>query len=61
MFFTKEDFRKIEEYLKLNSRKDTDFPELNITLNKDVILAGVYNNRNIRFFYNIFIIFYWNK
>ena len=50
MFFTKEDFRKIEEYLKLNSRKDTDFPELNITLNKDVILAGVYNNRNIRFF-----------
>lgn len=25
MFFTQEDFKKIEQYLKLNSRKDTDF------------------------------------
>lgn len=25
MFFTQEDYKKIEQYLKLNSRKDTDF------------------------------------
>ena len=28
MFFTQDDFRKIEEYLKLNSRKDSDFDEV---------------------------------
>jgi hypothetical protein len=27
MFFTQEDFRKIEQYLKENARKDTDFIE----------------------------------
>ena len=26
MFFTQEDYRKIEEYLRQNSKKDTDFP-----------------------------------
>ena len=26
MFFTLEDYRKIEEFLKKNSRKDSDFP-----------------------------------
>jgi hypothetical protein len=25
MFFTKEDYEKIEKYLKQNSKKDTDF------------------------------------
>ena len=29
MFFTKEDFKKIEEYLKLNAKRDTDFDLLN--------------------------------
>jgi len=31
MFFTQEDFRKIEEYLKQNSKKDTDFKCLDVT------------------------------
>lgn len=28
MFFTQEDYKKIEEYLKLNSKKDTDFENI---------------------------------
>ena len=48
MFFTQEDFRKIEEYLKHNSKKDTDFPEIkngDNLLDKDV-LAVVHNGVN---------------
>ena len=48
MFFTQEDFRKIEEYLKHNSKKDTDFPEIkngDNLLDKDV-LAVVHNGIN---------------
>jgi len=25
MFFTKDDFKRIEDYLKLNSKRDSDF------------------------------------
>ena len=47
MFFTQEDFRKIEEYLKQNSKKDTDFESLDA---KDITpedsLAIVHNQQN---------------
>ena len=53
MFFTQEDFRKIEEYLKQNSKKDTDFvdlPEEEILAEDDTIVIvhdGI--NRRISF------------
>ena len=49
MFFTQEDYRKIEEYLKQNSKKDTDFESLDA---KDITpedsLAIVHNLQNRR-------------
>lgn len=45
MFFTKEDFRKIEEYLKLNGKKDTDFKKVT-SANQDDIVVIVQNAIN---------------
>lgn len=48
MFFTLEDYRKIEEFLKKNSRKDSDFPSLNPEdpLNENDFIAIVHNGVN---------------
>lgn len=47
MFFTQEDFKKIEGYLKQNSQRDTDFPEIeNLDLNDTVTV--VHNNVNYK-------------
>ena len=48
MFFTKEDFKKIEEYLKLNAKKDTDFDILNQNVKGDDSIAFVHEGRNYR-------------
>lgn len=45
MFFTKEDFRKIEEYLKVNGKKDTDFSRVS-TANEDDLVVIVQNAIN---------------
>ena len=37
MFFTKDDFKKIEEYLKLNSKKDTDFALVDQLKDEDIL------------------------
>lgn len=50
MFFTQEDFKKIEEYLKKNSKRDTDLPRFksgDTLLDKDV-LAVVHNGINYK-------------
>ena len=48
MFFTLEDYRKIEEFLKKNSKKDSDFPSLNPEdpLNENDFIAIVHNDVN---------------
>ena len=51
MFFTQEDYRKIEEYLKLNSKKDTDFEDLaaeNITANDYIVIVHNGQNKKVR-------------
>ena len=48
MFFTKEDFKKIEEYLKLNAMRDTDFDILNQNVKGDDSIAFVHEGRNYR-------------
>ena len=50
MFFTQEDYRKIGEYLKLNSYKDTDLPLLereDIDIDND-IMTIVHNGKNYK-------------
>lgn len=37
MFFTQEDYRKIEEYLRQNSKKDTDFPTAKTITDDDYV------------------------
>lgn len=47
MFFTQEDYRKIEEYLKQNSKKDTDFEGLDTKdITPDDSIAIVHNQQN---------------
>ena len=50
MFFTQEDFKKIEEYLKQNSKKDTDFPLIKNgdTLLDNDVLAVVHKGINYK-------------
>ena len=51
MFFTQEDYRKIEEYLKLNSKKDTDFEDLaaeNITADDYIVIVHNGQNKKVR-------------
>lgn len=50
MFFTQEDLRKIEEYLKQNSKKDTDFKQLlqNEILADDDIVTIVHKGTNYK-------------
>ena len=47
MFFTQEDYRKIEEYLKQNSKKDTDFASLDANdITSEDSLSIVHNQEN---------------
>lgn len=48
MFFTQEDYRKIEEYLKLNAKKDTDFQELEGNVDAKDTIAFVHEGKNYR-------------
>lgn len=53
MFFTQEDYRKIEKYLKQNSKKDTDFGSLNaadITPEDSVAIVHNQQNRQVNIF-----------
>ena len=46
MFFSTEDYRKIEKWLLANSKKDTDFPEGTLPLSGDEIIAIVQDGIN---------------
>lgn len=48
MFFTQEDYRKIEKWLLANSRKDTDFVGAATPLKGNEILAIVQNGQNMK-------------
>ena len=48
MFFTKEDYKKIENWLKLNSIKDSQLPELKKALDKDDIIAIVHKGESVK-------------
>lgn len=48
MFFTQEDYRKIEKWLLANSRKDTDFAGAATPLKGNEILAIVQNGQNMK-------------
>lgn len=48
MQFTKEDYRKIEEWLKLNSLKDTDFVEAD-ELQGSELITIIQKNKNKKF------------
>lgn len=53
MFFTQEDFKKIEEYLKQNGKKDTDFEALDakdITSNDSIAVVHDMQNRQVNMF-----------
>ena len=53
MFFTQEDYRKIEEYLKQNSKKDTDFSCLDvrkITPGDSIAIVHDLQNRQVNIF-----------
>lgn len=49
MFLTQEDFRRIEEYLKLNSKKDSDFDEVfQVTPQDKVAIVQHATNKSIK-------------
>lgn len=49
MFFTQEDYRKIVQYLRLNSYKDTDFPSIGeMNLQDEDIITIVHNGVNYK-------------
>lgn len=49
MFFTREDFKKIEEYLKLNSKRDTDFARVRaVTKNDTTVIVQGTENKSIK-------------
>ena len=48
MFFTQEDYRKIEKWLLANSRKDTDFVGAATPLKGNETVVLVQNSKNVR-------------
>ena len=48
MFFTQEDFRKIEDYIKRKSIKDTQFDEAITPLDGEEEIAFVQNGKNVK-------------
>lgn len=52
MFFTQEDYRKIEKWLTANSRKDTEFPEASLPLKGTEVLPFVQNGMNVKVMLN---------
>ena len=49
MYFTKEDFEQIKEYLEANAKQDTDFPDAILPLLGDELLVAIQNNCNVKF------------
>ena len=54
MFFTQEDYRKIEQWLNRNAVKDTDFIE-SLPLEGRETIAIVQNNRNRKVYIKDFV------
>ena len=50
MFFTQDDYKKIQKWLINNSVKDTEFDEANIPFNGEEIITVVQGNQNKRIF-----------
>lgn len=51
MFFTQEDYRKIEQYLKASGKKDTDLPPIGeMNLQEDDLITIVHNGINYKVF-----------
>lgn len=50
MFFTQDDYKKIQQWLIKNSVKDTEFDEANIPFNGEEIITVVQGNQNKRIF-----------
>ena len=49
MFFTKDDFNRIEEYLKLNSKRDSDFTLVkSVTSNDTTVIVQEAENKSIK-------------
>lgn len=48
MFFTQDDFKKIEQYLRLNVLKDTDFQDFEGNINGKDIIAFVHEGKNYK-------------
>lgn len=55
MFFTQEDYKKIQQWLIKNSVKDTEFNEANIPFNGEETITIVQNNQNKKVFLKDFI------
>lgn len=48
MFFTQEDFKKIEEYLSSRSKRDTDFRTARYPFNGDELVAIIQDGANVK-------------
>ena len=48
MYFTQEDYRKIEKWLLANSKKDTQFVEAATPLQGNETIAFVQNGKNVK-------------
>ena len=55
MFFTQDDYKKIQQWLIKNSVKDTEFNEANIPLNGEETITIVQGNQNKKVFLKDFI------
>lgn len=55
MFFTQDDYKKIQQWLAKNSVKDTEFNEANMPLNGEETIVIVQNNQNKKVFLRDFI------
>jgi hypothetical protein len=50
MFFTQDDYIKIQRWLSANAIKDTDFNEAQIPFRGNEIITLVQNNHNVKVF-----------
>lgn len=55
MFFTQDDYKKIQQWLTKNSVKDTEFNEANIPFNGEETITIVQGNQNKKVFLKDFI------
>ena len=52
MFFTQEDYKKIQKWILSNSIKDTEFPEASLPLKGTEVLPFVQNGMNVKVMLN---------